>query len=103
MKNFLYIFVRKDLSKAQQVVQSMHAAFESGLKHDQKLDHPSVVLLELKDKDDAKMAYNIFKEMDFNINPFFEPYYNNELTSFAIQNIKEEEKFLFKKFKLLRY
>ena len=100
-KSYIYVFVRTDLSKSQQAVQSAHAAIESTKKWPYLLDHPHLVILAVKDEKSLKKA--IDKADSFGI--LTADFYEDEvgMTAFATRTIVEEkERRLFKKYQLLK-
>lgn len=100
---YIYIFVRKDLTKMQKAVQAIHAGIETGRQNVHKLDeHPTVVLLGVKDE---KALVRVCAKLDkhfLTYCAFTEPDLNNSLTAVATQLIQEEDRHLFKKYDLLK-
>jgi hypothetical protein len=101
-KKWMYIFVRKDLSSAQIAVQSIHSAFEMGREYDPSLTHPSVVLIKVNNEQELSDVEEYLKFLKINFKKFHEPYYENSLTSICVQPIDNENRSLFKKFKLIQ-
>ena len=99
-KKWLYIFTRKDLSPSQIAVQSIHSAFEMG-RHYNNGDHPSVVLIKVKNERELVKINFFLKENSFNFKSFNEPYYQNSLTSICLEPIEEDKRSIFKKFQLM--
>lgn len=79
MQPKLYVLVRGDLSKAQQAVQAGHAVAEFCLKG-QGWPNGTLVYLKVSGLD-ALLAWHDKLGKCF---PFYEPYYKNEMTAFAI-------------------
>lgn len=48
---YTYIFIRKDLSPAQQIVQASHAALEAGFVFDKPIKTTHIVLIGADNKD----------------------------------------------------
>ncbi len=95
----MYIFVRQDLSLAQQLVQASHAAHESGLAHQNTVSPSSIIIFGTQDKCELEYHFARFSEQ-LKCFPFFEPYKNIGLTAFATEPIGEDARKLFKEFKL---
>lgn len=102
MKNYMYIFVREDLSGPQRVVQACHAAIEaSAFYHLDDLEHPSVIILGVKDEQELEQ---VEKELPyfFHYEVFKEPHWDHQKTSLAVFPVREDYREWFAKFKLLR-
>ena len=93
MNNFLYVFVRKDLRPSQVVVQSIHSAFDLGLKTEGG-NSPSVVLIGAKDEQELKKQLDFVGHTGLPFKEFIEPYYNNSLTSFAVGPVSSDQQVL---------
>jgi hypothetical protein len=85
-------------------VQSCHAAIECAKKFDlEKLpDHPSVIILGIKDEAKLFQVKNYLLSQDIDYCPFHEADLDNQLTALATEPIVGEKRKLFKKFQLLR-
>lgn len=95
----VYVFVRKDLSWPQRVVQACHACLEVGQKNFHgKMNHPHMVVIGIRDE--AKLR-EVAEEIEQNvvIRRFHE---GTEFTAFATQPVVEEQRQLFKRFMLLQ-
>ena len=104
MKDFMYVGIRRDLCAAQQVVQSIHAAIEASWYYHKfgESNHPSVIVLGFKSEDSLNKFKEFASNKTFDLKEFREPDRNNELTSVAVYPVNEEQKHLFKKYKLLK-
>ena len=103
MKTYMYIAVRRDLSVAQQVVQSVHAAIEACWPiHYDDLEHPSVIVLGVKSEESLNNFEKYVYDQNFHYETFREPDRNNEKTSVAVYAVGECDRHLFKKFQLLK-
>lgn len=98
-KKYVYIFIRKDMSIQQQLVQASHAAHESGLNHTQSTQSHSIIALGIDNKEQLEHLYQYFSQQ-LECYPFYEPYKDMGLTAFATKPITEEYRGLFKQFKL---
>lgn len=101
-KKWLYVFTRKDLTPSQIAVQSIHSSFEMGRHYCPSQEHPSVVLIKLKNEDELIKLENFLINNELKFKSFKEPYYGNKITSISLEPIHEEARQLFKKFKLMR-
>jgi len=106
-KEYIYIFVRKDLTPEQRAVQAAHAATESGILYVDNKDYSistphTMVLIGVKNLKELLAAYEhvMFNEIDSVM--FFEIDIN-ENTAFATRPVKEEERIIFRDYKTLRY
>jgi len=100
---YVYIFVRKDLTKMQKAVQAIHAGIETGRNYYHKLDdHPTVVLLGVKDEKALVRICDKLEKNCINFSPFIEPDLNDSLTAVATELIEEDQRHLFKKYDLLK-
>lgn len=101
MKNYVYVMIRKDLPMPQKVVQSSHAVWELAKKHN--LDnHPSVVILEMKDEKHLLKESQKITQKGLEGTSFREPLFNNETTAVAFLASSPQERLLFKYYQLLK-
>jgi peptidyl-tRNA hydrolase len=102
MKQYMYIAVRKDLSRSQQVVQSAHAAIEASAQyHSEQQEHPSVIVLGVKNESKLHKFKDYVEENSLKYKLFREPDMDNELTAVAVFPVSEDQKKMFKKYQLL--
>lgn len=99
MKAYIYIFLRKDLSNEQKVVQASHIAYnvakETNLGY-----HPSVIILKVNNEEKLKVIYEKFKFKNPSV--FYEPILNNSLTGIGLLASTDEDRDLFKKYQCLK-
>lgn len=95
----MYIFVRTDLSKPQQVVQASHAAIESTKKMPYKNRHPNVVVLAVKNESKLMRAIKYVASNNIDYRIFVEE--NGEATAFATEVVSQDQKGIFKKYQLV--
>ncbi|HET8686103.1 MAG TPA: peptidyl-tRNA hydrolase [Methanosarcina sp.] len=100
----MYVFIRKDLPIEQVIVQTAHAALESGihLKHDKENEPSSLIVLQVKDKNELEKAYEKLKDQ-IDMVKFFEPDWDYGFTSFATKPVTESQRNLFKKYRLFKW
>lgn len=89
-----YLFVRQDISIAQQMVQACHAA-QNSPPYNGKL-----IIFGVKN------LHTLVKSLDFTISkniqvyPFHEPPMNNELTAFITEPLNDERANVFSRYRL---
>lgn len=100
---YIYLFIRKDLSREQQIIQTAHAIHMAGMNQLEKNIIPHAVLIgaenneELFDISEYISANNIEHEI------FFEPDIN-QYTAIATHPIKgEQQRAIFANFETLKY
>ena len=97
----MYVFVRNDLTNAQRMVQSSHAAIEAARNLDPTVEHPHLVLLSIKSENKLKSVMEEMRGYGFSVFPFVEPDKNNEITAFAVGYIGGGDRDKFKRFQLV--
>jgi hypothetical protein len=102
---YVYIFVRQDMSKEYQVVQSSHVALKLGAeltKNDIETDNLYFVVC---GADDLEHLQGIKEHIQSYTNyvEFIEPDLSNETTALATYPIDSNRKNVFKNYKLLKY
>lgn len=100
MPFYVYVFVRKDLSHSQQVVQTSHACIEMARRIPDVIPHPHLVVIGIKNQQKLE---KISKEIEEHVlvHRFYEPDGNEGLTAFATQPVVEEQRKIFRKYMLL--
>lgn len=102
-KKYVYLFIRRDLSNPQKIVQSCHAAMEMSRHHMNTEDeHPSLVVIGIKSEEKLKNASSRIQGLGIDIKEFYEPLFDNQLTSFATAPVGEEIREHFKKYNLIK-
>ena len=102
--NYVYVFVRADLSFPQQAVQAIHAAIEAtktGLIPSEAV-HPHLVLCTVPDERHLIDVSNQLSSKSIKFKTFIEPDRNNEATALATGLIPDSKRRLFRKFPLLK-
>jgi hypothetical protein len=106
-KEYVYFFVRTDISQEQQVVQNSHVALKLGAelaKHHIDTDDLYFVVCNAFDEEELYDFEAFFHLYDVPTVRFFEPDLGNSLTAFATFPIPERKKNrYFKQFSLLTY
>ena len=70
---YTYVFIRNDMSYAQQIVQASHATLEAGVKYDQPADISRIVLFPLNNEKDLFAKAKHLRENDIEHVLFYEP------------------------------
>jgi hypothetical protein len=99
----VYLFIRTDLSREQQIIQASHVMHVVGLKQKDRKDVSSLVLIGIKDKEELHQLNHWLNDQKIPFESFFEPDIN-EYTAIATHpRIGEAEREPFKYFDLLRF
>lgn len=91
--------MRQDIDIPQQFVQALHAAHECGLAHSGTDITSSMILFGIPNKLRLEELFEQYRQ-NLDCYPFYEPYKNMGLTAFATLPIPEEQRHLFKSFRL---
>ena len=98
------MIVRKDLPLHQIVVQSCHAAQESGLAFPNLTNEPnSLIVLTVDNQEQLLQAYEEILSKGIKLVKFFEPDWDYGYTAFASEPIYQDQRHEFKSFKLFRW
>ena len=102
--NVIYVFVRRDLSHPQRVVQVGHALVEAQKNFPYKGEHPYIIVLGVKSEKKLCEALDFLQDRSIMCVGFREPDRGNELTAIATAPLPktEETKSIFKKYQLLK-
>ena len=97
------MFVRRDLSPAQQAVQAAHACIEAS-RHYLTLEdeHPHLVMLTVANEERLHRAVARLQANSIKFQTFIEPDIGHQLTALATAPIRGEARKIFKKFALLK-
>ena len=99
---YVYVFIRKDISYEQQLVQAAHAALELGMKYPNIKDQCSIVIVGVKNKNELLKVSNRLKDNNVDFEMFFEPDFDMGESALATRPIVGEERLLFKKYNLYK-
>ncbi len=97
---YVYIAVRSDMTSAQKLVQSSHAAQQSGAKFGCP-DNCHMVVFEVKDQDELGKFCETAHGTGINYELFYEPDYNLGHTAVCTEPITGDLRLAFRKFQLL--
>jgi hypothetical protein len=97
------VFIRRDLSHPQQVVQASHACIEATKAFlDYQLEHPYLVVLGVKDEPCLQKCANRLSKAGIQHKVFIEPDRDNESTAIATCPVFGEQRAFFKNYQCLQ-
>ena len=104
LHNYVYVFVRDDLSWPQKAVQSGHAILEYFRQnpYSKELLHPSIIILAIKNENGLYKVLDKLKENNINFTEFREPDIGNQLTSICCEPVNNKGRTFFRKYQLLK-
>jgi len=86
---YTYIFIRTDLSPAQQLVQASHAALEAGFEFEKPSKTSSIIMLPAKDKSELYEIHDRLDRYGIKHKMFFEPDFEMGHSAIATEPIKD--------------
>jgi hypothetical protein len=95
----MYLFIRDDLSHAQQIVQTAHAANEIGMKYPSENNH--IVLCSAKNEEHLVAIVECLDANDIDHCVFYEPDIESH-TAIATRPLRGNERLPLSKFQLKR-
>ena len=98
MRQYMYVFVRRDLSLPQQIVQASHASAKIG--EDYHSD-TNIVLFDSTNELSLKETADYLKHNEIKFNMFYEPDVD-EFTSIATEPLLGDKRKLLNKFRLYK-
>jgi hypothetical protein len=105
--DYLFIFVRQDISREQQAVQAAHATFKAGCiagkTGEADPNTTNFVLIGVEDEAALVEAREKLYDRGISYAEFVEPDLDNSLTAIASQPLKEHRKRFLKRYKLLSF
>ena len=98
----IYVFVRKDLSHSQMVVQACHACIEATISFLNKdVEHPSLVVCGIRNEPHLQKALSRLQQEGVVCRPFIESDIGNQLTAFATEPIFSDRRHIFRRYNCL--
>lgn len=97
----MYVFIRRDLPRPQQVVQACHAIIEATKQFPPPEQHPNVIVLGIKDEKRLASIRDELNRHGIGHIPFHEPDMDNSLTSIATEPVDGLRRNYFRKYRLL--
>jgi len=102
-KPYVYTFIRKDISKEQQIVQTAHATLQAGFVFEMPAEISNLVLLEVENEAELKMISEKLYEIGICHYMFFEPDNDMGFSAIATRPVFEKkERNFFSKWKLFK-
>ena len=102
-QDYVYVFVREDLTPSQQAVQACHACIDVArtlFPHYEGV--PFLVLCGLRDEKQLVDAFERIKNLGIKCQKFREPDLDNQTTAFATGLVSGDDRRLFRKYRLLK-
>ena len=96
---YIYVFVRKDIPIADQIVQVGHVCYESGLRFNAK-ENTFMVLCQVNSEEELCTTMYRLIEMGVEMHQFIEPDNDLGLTALCSQPVSGKQRHLFRKYKL---
>ena len=102
--NYVYVFVRCDLSFPQRVVQVAHSVIELARNSliPSDVDHPYVVVLALKNEEQLLNAFRRISGFGIKCKPFYESDLDGQMTAFATAPVSGNSRRYFQKYQCLQ-
>jgi hypothetical protein len=100
---YTYIFIRKDLSMAQQLVQASHAALEAGHEFEKPHKTSSIILIGADDKDDLYKIGERLAKHGIRHHTFHEPDFDMGHSAIATEPLyTKEQRSVMRKYQLYK-
>lgn len=103
MTEFIYVFIRKDIPLAQQILQACHACVLAGREY-RHGDETHLILLQIKDESQLWEVVNLLCDVNIKSQMFYEPdlYKGRTMgyTAIATEIVQEDQRQIFSEFKL---
>lgn len=96
---YTYLFIRRDLSGPQQIVQAAHAALQAGNRFG---PHSHLVLIDITSEDDLYKAADHLEQHDIQFEMFHEPDYDTGHTAICTQPLAGELRRPLRRYKLMK-
>ena len=97
---YMYVFVRTDMTAAQQIVQAAHATYEAGWKFD-KPEHPlHLILFGVRNEAELLKASERIGINGVDHCMFYEPDYDTGYTAIATEPLYGEQRAIMRKYDL---
>lgn len=100
MPNYVYVFVRKDLSFPQIAVQACHAIIDAREFYPADLEAPNLVLIGVNDENKLVNTLRRISELGIRCKAFYEPDIGDRLTAIATEPVSGATRRHFKKYQL---
>lgn len=100
---YTYVFIRQDLPLAAQIVQACHACLDRGFslpENKKPLKTSFLVLFGVRDAEELEKIADYLDRNEVSYEQFYEPDYDMGYTSICTEPMYNEQRKLYKKFKL---
>lgn len=101
-RRYMYVLVRTDMELPNIIVQSAHAAYESGLAYKNHADRTSIIILQVKDELRLREAYNALQSDGVQCTIYKENTLGLGYTAIGTEALTADQRKLLKKYKLLK-
>lgn len=101
-RRYMYVLVRTDMELSNIIVQSAHAAYESGLAYKNHADRTSIIILQVKDELRLREAYNALQRDGVECTIYKENTLGLGYTAIGTEALTADQRKLLKKYKLLK-
>lgn len=96
---YTYLFIRRDLSKPQQIVQASHAALQAGNRFGA---HSHLVLIAVESEDELTKAADHLEQHDIEFEMFHEPDFDTGHTAICTRPLAGAERRPLRRFQLMK-
>lgn len=101
-RRYMYVLVRTDMELPNIIVQSAHAAYESGLAYKNHADRTSIIILQVNDELRLREAYNELQSDGVQCTIYKENTLGLGYTAIGTEALTADQRKLLKKYKLLK-
>lgn len=96
---YTYLFIRKDLTPAQRIVQAAHAAHNAGERFG---DHSHLICFGIDNEAELQKTAAYLESRGIEFEVFHEPDYNTGYTAICTRPMRGEERKIMRRFTLLK-
>ena len=101
-RRFMYVIVRTDMELQNIIVQSAHAAYESGLAYKNYADRTTIIVLQVKSELYLREAYNMLQRKNIRCTMYKEHSLGLGYTAIGTEALTHDQRRVLKKYKLLK-
>lgn len=96
---YTYLFIRKDLTASQRIVQAAHAAHNAGERFG---DHSHLICFGINNEAELQKAAIFLESKGIKFEMFHEPDFNTGFTSICSEPLRGEQRKIMRRFTLLQ-
>lgn len=96
---YTYLFIRRDLTVAQKIVQGAHAAAKAGHSFG---DHSHLICFDIKTQDELIKAAQFLESRGIRYEMFYEPDFDTGYTSICTEPLRGDQRKPLRRFSLLQ-